>query len=146
MAGKEAKKEGNLKIRPLVSWQSKRGIGLTVNGIIAQITTIILRFVGNNLLIKPRKMERLIKCASVCSLYTPSDCRSFLGTSLWLVGNDNNNSIDSSNNNVIASVPNILEMWAYLTQATFFHEVIFQIGELRPQKIRQLGQDHQAGK
>eukprot|EP00069_Balaena_mysticetus_P004199 bmy_17167T0 len=39
--GKEAKKEGNLKIRPLVSWQSKRGIGLTVNGIIAQITTII---------------------------------------------------------------------------------------------------------
>ncbi|TEA23891.1 hypothetical protein DBR06_SOUSAS7310034, partial [Sousa chinensis] len=42
--GKEAKKEGNLKIRPLVSWQSKRGIGLTVNGIIAQITTIILRF------------------------------------------------------------------------------------------------------
>ena len=46
----------------------------------------------------------------------------------------------------LPSVPNILKMWAYLTQATFFHEVIFQMGELRPQKIRQLGQDHPAGK
>ena len=39
---------------PLVSWQSKRGLGLTVNGIIAQIPTIIVWFVGHNLLIKPR--------------------------------------------------------------------------------------------
>lgn len=51
---KEAKKEGNLKMSPLVSWQSKRGLGLTVNGIIAQIPTIIVWFVGHNLLIKPR--------------------------------------------------------------------------------------------
>ena len=39
---------------PLVSWQSKRGLGLTVNGVIVQIPAIIVWFVGHNLLIKPR--------------------------------------------------------------------------------------------
>lgn len=34
---KRDQKERNLKITPLVSWQSKRGIGLTVNRITAQI-------------------------------------------------------------------------------------------------------------
>lgn len=46
----------------------------------------------------------------------------------------------------LPSVLNTLEMLAHLIQATLFYEVIFQMGELRLKKIRQLGQDHTAGK
>lgn len=91
---------------PLVSRKFKRNIGLTVNGIIAQIPTIILWFVGKDQLIEPRKIQELLGAASD-RLQTLSSCPKltkvfFAGTRIWLVGNDNNNSIDTTNNNVIA--------------------------------------------
>lgn len=45
----------------------------------------------------------------------------------------------------LPSVLNTLEMLAwYLMQTTFFYEAIFQIGEPRLKKIRQLGQNYDA--
>lgn len=45
--------------------------GLTVNRLIAQIPTIMLWFIGNNPLVKPRRIKRLIKCRNVYSFVGP---------------------------------------------------------------------------